>query len=99
MLADDVRAEPVGSSLQGRDVVHGQKGVVVLAKADLIPIQFLLDEGVTIEIVGGVEGEERGYADDDGPEDLIAEVEVVMGEAACLVRQNPVIGILRCERR
>ena len=41
------------------------------------------------------EGEERGYANNDRPEDLIAYVKVVMSKPAVLMRQNPVIGILR----
>jgi hypothetical protein len=47
LFADDLRTEPVGGSLQRRDIVRGEKGVVVLAKSHLAAIQFLFDEGVT----------------------------------------------------
>ena len=82
LLADDLRAEPVGGGLQRRDIVDGQEGVVVFAKADLLSVQFLLHERVAVEPVRGLEREERGHAHDDRPEDFIADVEVVMGEAA-----------------
>ena len=76
------RTEPVGGGLQRRHIVHGEEGVVVLAEADVVPLQFLLHEGVAVEPVGGVEGKERRHAHDDRPQDLIADVEVVVGEAA-----------------
>ena len=85
-LADDLRAEPVGGGLQGRDVIDGQEGVVVLAEADLVPVQFLLDEGVAVEIVGGLEREEGGHAQHHRPQGFIPHVEVVMREAAALLR-------------
>ena len=56
--------------------------------------EFPLDEGMAVEPVGGVEGEEAGHADDDRSQDLVADVEVVVGEAATLVRQDAVVGIL-----
>ena len=48
LLLNDLRAKAIGGSLQRRDVVDGQKCVVVLAERDLAPIEFLLDEGVTV---------------------------------------------------
>src|SRR5262245_56678409 len=77
--------------LQRRDVVDSKKGIVGLAEADLPPLQFLLNETVTIEVIAGLEREEGGYPHHDWTEDLIADVEVV--EAAALVRQDPVIWI------
>jgi hypothetical protein len=49
-------AKAVGGSLQRRDVVDSQKGVIVLAEGDLGSRKFLFDEGVTIEIIGGLKG-------------------------------------------
>ena len=49
---------PVGGSLQGGDVVDGQKGVIILAEGDLGFLELLFDEGVTVEIIGGLEGQE-----------------------------------------
>lgn len=43
-LADHFAGESVGSPLQGRNIVHGQEGVIVLAVADLAPVQFLLNK-------------------------------------------------------
>jgi hypothetical protein len=59
-LTDDVWVQFVGGGLQRRDVVDREEGVVRLAEADLRPLQFLLDEAVAVEIIGGLEREERG---------------------------------------
>src|SRR6516164_9048296 len=93
-FADNRRTELVGGGLQRRDVVDSKKGIVGLAEADLPPLQFLLDETVTIEVIAGLEWEERGDPHHDWTEDLIADVKIIMREAAALVRQDPVIGIL-----
>jgi hypothetical protein len=37
--------------LQRRDVVDSKEGIVGLAKADLRPLQLLLDKTVTIEVI------------------------------------------------
>ena len=58
LLLNDLGAEPIGGSLQCRHVVDRQKRIIVLAEGDLASIEFLLDEGVAIEIVGGLEGQE-----------------------------------------
>ena len=50
----------------------------------LCALQFLLDEGVAVEPVGGMEGKEAGDAHDDRPQDFVPDVEVVVGEAAPL---------------
>jgi hypothetical protein len=92
--ADDLRAQPVCGGLQCGNVVDREEGVVVFAKADLRPLELLFDEAVAVEIVGGLEGEERGHSEDDRAEGFIANVEVVMREAAALVREDAVIGIL-----
>ena len=59
-LADDVRAQSVGGGLQRGDVVDREEGVVGLAEADLRSLELLLDEAVAVEVVGGLEREERG---------------------------------------
>src|SRR6201988_4902985 len=70
----------VGGGLQRRNVVDSKKGIVGLAEADLPPLQFLLDETVTIEVIAGLEREEGGYPHHHWTEDPIADVEVVMRE-------------------
>ena len=57
-LADDVRAQPVRGGLQGSDIVDREKRIVVLAEADLRTGEFLFDEAVAIEVIGGL-GTER----------------------------------------
>ena len=66
-MTDDVWVQFVGGGLQRRDVVDRQEGVVRLAEADLRPLQFLLDEAVAVEIVGGLEREKRGTRITIGP--------------------------------
>jgi hypothetical protein len=44
--------------------------------------------------VGGVKGKETGHADEDRPHPLVPDVEGIVGEAAPLVRQYAVVGIL-----
>ncbi|MBV6433897.1 MAG: hypothetical protein IANPNBLG_04131 [Bryobacteraceae bacterium] len=41
-----------------------------------------------------MEGKETGHAQDDRPQNLVADIEVVVGEATALVRQDAVVGIL-----
>ena len=83
----------VGGGLEGRYIVHRQKGVVVFVEADAGTPQFTFDEGVTVEPVAGVEGKEAGEADDDRPQHFVANIEVVMGEAAAPGSEETVVGI------
>ena len=87
-------AQSVGRGLQRGHVVDGQKGIIVLAEAYSRTLEFLLDEAVAVEIIGGPEGEERGHAHHHGAEHLIADVEVVVREAAALVGENAVMRVL-----
>ena len=49
---------------------------------------------MAVEEVRGVEREERCHPDDDGPQYPIADIKVVVGKAARLVRQNAMVPIL-----
>src|ERR1700704_2075085 len=91
---DDLRAEFVGGGLQRGDVVDGEEGVVGLAEADLGALQLLLDEAVPVEVVGGVERKERGDPNHHRAQGFVAEVEVVVREAAALAGEDAVIWIL-----
>jgi len=51
----DLWAKPIGGSLQCCHVVDSQKRIIVLAAGDLAPNEFLLNEGVAIEVVGDLE--------------------------------------------
>ena len=75
-------------------VVDGEEGVVGLAEADLRALQLLLDEAVPVEVVGGLERKERGDPHHHRAQGFVAEVEVVVREAAALAGEDAVIWIL-----
>src|SRR5450759_4110561 len=75
-------------------IVHRQESVIVFVEANLLPVQLLLHEGVAVEPIGGVKRKEARHAHDDGSQNLVADVEVVMREAAALVRQDAIVGVL-----
>src|SRR5215471_8676718 len=76
-----------------------RKGVVVLAEGDLGTIELLLDVVVPVEVIRGLKGKERRHPHDHGPEHFVADVEIVVSEAALLAGQDTVIGILGRELR
>ena len=86
-----LRAQPVGRRLQRRDVIDGEESVVVLAEADPCPLQLLLDEAVAVEIGGGLKREEGSHPQGHRSERLVADVEVIVGEAAALTRDDAVV--------
>jgi hypothetical protein len=94
-LADDVRAQPVGSGLQRRDVIHRQERIVVLAEADLRAGELSFDEAVAVKVIGGLEREERGHPHHHRTQHFVVDVEVIMGEAAALVGEDTVVRVLR----
>src|SRR6266478_4691354 len=49
LLADDLWTESISRCLQRRCILHGEEGIVVLAEADVGPLQLLLDERVAVE--------------------------------------------------
>ena len=79
----------VGGGLQRRPVVDGEEGIVGLAEADLRPLQLLLDEAVAVEVVGGLEREERGHPHHHRAESFVANIEIVVREAAALGGEDP----------
>jgi hypothetical protein len=64
-------------------------------KADVAALQLLFDERMTVEPIGGVEREKGRDTYDDRPQYLIPDVEVIMGKAACLMRQDAVVSAAR----
>ncbi len=87
-------AKLIGDGLQRRNVAHRQKRVVVLAKADLGAIELLFNEAVAVEVVCCLERKERAHAHHDRTQHFIADVKIVVGEAAALKSDNSVIGVL-----
>jgi hypothetical protein len=93
LLLNDLWAKPIGGSLQCCDVLDSQKRIIVLAEGDLGSLEFLLDEGVAIKVVGGLEWQEGSHPHHDRSKYLIVNVEIVVREAAALMRQDPVVGV------
>ena len=93
-LADDLRAQPIGGGLQRGHVIHREKGIVGLAEADPRSVELLLDEAVTIEVIRGLERQERGDPHHHRAEGFVTDVEIVVGEAAALTRQDAIIDVL-----
>ena len=96
-LADEPWAQSIGSGLQRLGVGNGNKGVVVFAELDSAMLQFYLDEVMTVEPIGGVKGQEGSHSEDQGSQDWIADIKVVVGKAAAAFAQDLVIRISRGE--
>ena|SRR6516165_5500300 len=91
--ADDGSTQLVGGGLQRGYVVDGEKGMWVLRKP--ICARFSsFDEAVAVEVIAGLKWKERAYPHDDRAWNLVADVEIVMGEPAALRSKDPVIGML-----
>src|SRR4029077_12493124 len=93
-FANDVGAQSVGSGLECSDVVNRQEGIVILAEADLRTIELPLDEVVAVEVICRLEGEEGCDTHHHGAENFIADIEVVVCEAAALAGEDAVVWIL-----
>ena len=93
-FADDCRAQLVGRSLQCSDVGDGEEGVVGLAEADPRAVQLLLDEAVAVEVIGGLEREERGHPHHLRAQSFVANIEIVVREAAALGGEDSVMRVL-----
>ena len=50
--------------------------------------KLVFNEAMAVEVVCGLEWKERAHAHHDGAEHFIADVEVVVGEAAALVSDD-----------
>src|ERR1700737_2398193 len=70
-----------------------QEGIIALAEADIFPIQFLLDEVVSIQVVGCLKGKIGSHPHPYRAQHLVTDIEVVVGEAATLLGQNAIVGI------
>ena len=92
-LADELWAEPIGSALKSFGVGNGKKSVVVFAKLDSATVQFYLDEVMAVEPIGGVKGQERSHSQHQGSQSWVADIKVVVGEAAAAFAQDLVIRI------
>src|ERR1019366_5762509 len=93
-LADHFGCKAIRSCLQSLRIGDGQEGVVVLTEAYLLAVEFLLDEVVAVQIVGGLKGKERGHAYHHRPQRFVADVEVIVRETAALAGQDAVVGIV-----
>ena len=80
--------EAIGGCLERFPVGDPQKGVIVFAEANTLALEFPGDEGMTIEVVRSLEGEEGTDAYHQGTEHFVADVEVVMRIARRLSLAN-----------
>ena len=92
-LADELWAKPIGSGLKSLGVGNRNKSVVVFAELDSAALQFYLDEVMTVEPIGGVKGQKGSHSDHDGSQSGVANIEVVVGQAAAAFAQDLVIRI------
>src|SRR4029453_11800138 len=92
-LADELWAKPIGSGLKSFGVGNGKKSVVVFAELDSATFQFYLDEVMAVEPIGGVKGQERSHSEHQGSQSWVADIKVVVGEAAAAFAQDLVIRI------
>src|SRR5262245_51771382 len=67
--------------------------MVGLADADLCPLQLLLDKAVAVEVIAGLKRKERAHPHDDRAQNLVTDVEIVVGEPAALPSEDAVIGV------
>src|SRR5215472_6127155 len=93
LLANDFRAELIGGGLQRRHVANRKKRIVVLAEVDVGSLELMFNETMAVEIVCGLERDERAHAHHDRAEHLIVNVKVVVSEAAARLGDDAVIGI------
>ena len=98
-LADDLRAEAIRGSLEKFWVFDCEECVIVLAERDFEPLKFSFDKGMAVEVIGSLKREEGTDTQDHRTQDFVADVKVIMGEAAALWRQDPMVGILGGELR
>src|SRR6267143_371283 len=92
-IADDFWTQTIRGRLQSLGIRNREEGIVVLPEGDLLAEKFLFHKGMAIDVVGGMKGEKRCDPHDHGAENFIAQVEVVVREAAALFVQDAVVGI------
>src|SRR5215471_15279730 len=65
----------------------------IIAEVDVGSLELMFNETMAVEIVCGLERDERAHAHSDRTEHLIVNVEVVVSEAAARLGDDAVIGI------
>src|SRR6516225_9375780 len=93
-FTDNLRAEAIGGCLERFHVGNPQKGVIVFAEANTLALEFPGDDGMTIEVVRSLEGEEGTDAYRKGTEHFVADVEVVMRIARPVPSENAVVRVV-----
>ena len=82
--SNEARGEPIGGGLQHARVRHAEERVVVLTEWDPGAGEFLGDERMPVEVVGGVEWHKRRDAHNHRPPHVVADGEVIVREPAAL---------------
>ena len=75
-LADGVSVELVGCGLQGLHIGGPQKGIVVFAEPNALPLEFTLDEVMAVDVVRRLKGKKRADAQDHRAKHFIPNIEV-----------------------
>jgi len=92
-LANDLSTEAIGHFLESFGVLHGGNGIILLAMGKLSNLELASDEFVPIDIRANGEGDEGGYPQGHGSQNLIVDMEIVMPITEELGPNHPVIGI------
>ena len=88
-----LRVEAVGGGLQLAGVGATEKAVVVLAIAHAAACELSFDEVMTVEVIRGVKGQQRGHAQHECSQLFAANAAVVVRQAAALSVEDTVVGI------
>ena len=93
-LPDTFGSKPAaGTSKEGR-IRNGDEGVIVHPVADALADALPLHEVMAVEIPGGLKGEKGADAQHQGSQDVIEDIELVVGEAASRLLHDAVVRIV-----
>jgi hypothetical protein len=93
------RTQAVGSPLKGLGVRDSKKGIIFLSKGDAPSGQFGFHKVMTVDIIGGLKGEEGAHSQDHGTQDDVTDIEIIMGKPTAGLAKDGVIGIRGCKFR
>ena len=80
--------------MQRGQIGGGEERVVVFAEAHGLALELARDEGMAVQIVGGLERQEGADAHHQGAEHLVPDVEVVVRVARPLPRHDSVVWVV-----
>src|SRR5262249_30148483 len=92
-LTDELWGQSVRSALKGLGIRSGKKSVVVLTQAHPSAVELDLNEIMAIKPIGGVKGQKGGYPHHHRSQQLVSDIEVVVGKADSFLAHNSVVGV------